>query len=118
MHALAQILKTQLNVAESDVEDALKIKHKSGGDVGEILCRKMVISEHQLLEARGIQFQLPVWQKIPLENIQRDFTQKVPIQFLKKYNMLPLEYQATAADPSAEPPENDAVHGKNRFRCW
>jgi len=106
MNALTHILKTQFNVAENDVEDALEIKHKSGGDVGEILCRKMVISEHQLLEARGIQFQLPVWQKIPLENIQRDFTQKVPIQFLKKYNMLPLEYQATPADPSVEPSED------------
>ena len=108
MKSLIQILKTQFNVTDNDVEEALNIKAKSGGDVGEILCRKMVISELQLLEAWGIQSQLPVWEKIPLENIQRDFTQKVPIQFLKKYHLLPLEYQTTSASPSNDSSENEA----------
>ena len=66
MHALTQILKTQFNVSENDMEEALKLKGKNGGDLADILCRKMVISEHQLMEARGIQYQLPVWEKIPL----------------------------------------------------
>ena len=105
MQPLTQILKSHFNVSDADVEEAQKNRGKSGGDLGEILCRKMVITEHQLLEARGIQYQLPVWQKIPLENIQRDFTQKVPIQFLKKYHMLPLERQTTPKKPSGLPSE-------------
>lgn len=108
MKPLTQILNTQFNVSEQDVDEALQIKGKTGGDVGEILCRKMVITEHQLLAARGIQYQLPVWDKIPLENIQRDFTQKVPIQFLKRFHMLPLEIQAAPVGSSEEPPEIQA----------
>ncbi|RLC18823.1 MAG: type II secretion system protein GspE [Deltaproteobacteria bacterium] len=108
MQPLSQILNTQFNVSEQDVDEALQIKGKTGGDVGEILCRKMVITEHQLLAARGIQYQLPVWDKIPLENIQRDFTQKVPIQFLKRFHMLPLEIQAAPVGSSEEPPEIQA----------
>ena len=91
MKSLTHILKSQFNVSEQDVAEVLKAKGTKGGDVGEILSRKMVITENQLLAARGIQYQLPAWEKIPLENSQRDFTQKVPIQFLKKYYLLPLE---------------------------
>ena len=94
MKSLTHILKTQFNVSEQDMSEALEAKHTKGGDVGEILSRKLVITEKQLLAARGIQYQLPSWEKIPLENIQRDFTQKVPIQFLKKYYLLPLERQS------------------------
>jgi general secretion pathway protein E len=93
MESLTHILETQFNVSEQDVAEALKANGTKGGDVGEILSRKMVITENQLLAARGIQYKLPSWEKIPLENIQRDFTQKVPIQFLKKYYLLPLERQ-------------------------
>jgi len=60
MKPLIQILKTQFNVSEQDVADALETKGKTDGDVGEILCRKMVITEEQLLEARGIQYHLQI----------------------------------------------------------
>jgi len=112
MKPLSHILKTQLNVSEQDVAEALETKDKTDGDVGEILCRKMVITEEQLLEARGIQYQLPVWDKIPLENIQRNFTQKVPIQFLKKYHMLPLEITAPSDEAPEGSSEND-IEGHN-----
>lgn len=112
MKSLTQILKTQFNVSEQEVEEALETRGKEDGDVGEILCRKMVITEEQLLEARGIQYQLPVWEKIPLENVQRNFTQKVPIQFLKKYHMLPLELKAPLDESSGGSSEND-IEGHN-----
>ena len=112
MKPLIQILKTQFNISEQDVADALENKGKTDGDVGEILCRKMVITEEQLLDARGIQYQLKVWKKIPLENIQKDFTQKVPIQFLKKYLMLPLEVKALSVESSGRSSEND-IEGHN-----
>ncbi|MBW2296517.1 MAG: hypothetical protein JRF32_02765, partial [Deltaproteobacteria bacterium] len=55
MQQLTQILKSQFNIAESDLSEALKIKDEKGGDVGDILLDKMLISEDQLLSARGIQ---------------------------------------------------------------
>jgi len=112
MKPLIQILKTQFDVSDQDVVDALETKGKRDGDVGEILCRKMVITEEQLLQARGIQYHLPVWEKIPLGNIQKNFTQKVPIQFLKKYHMLPLEVKAPSDESSGRSSEND-IEGHN-----
>lgn len=107
MQSLTQILKTQFNVSEEEMDEALDLKSKNGGDVGEILCRKNVLTEHQILEARGIQYHLPVWDRIPLENIQKDFAQKVPIQFLKKYQMLPLEFQTAPSGPSGLSPATE-----------
>ncbi len=102
MQQITQILKSQLNISESDLSEALKIKDEKGGDVGDILLDKMLISEDQLLAARGLQYQVPVWEKIPMQNIQRDVTQKVPIQFLKKYLMLPLENQILPAGKTGQ----------------
>jgi len=38
----------------------------------------------------SIQYDIPFWPDLPLENFKTDFTSQVPIQFLKKYAMIPL----------------------------
>lgn len=44
-----------------------------------------------MLEALSIQYDIPFWPKLPLNNIGTDITHNVPMQFLKKYFMVPLE---------------------------
>jgi len=90
MKSLLHILKTDLNVPEPDLSEALEAANEKGGDLGDILYQKKVITEKQLLTALGLQYQIPFWEKLPLECIGRDFADKVPIQFLKKHHMLPL----------------------------
>ncbi len=87
---LTQILKETFGVSEEDLKEAQKIKTEKGGHFGEILVAKKIIAEKQLLEALSNQYDIPFWSELPLENFKTDFTNQVPIQFLKKYVMVPL----------------------------
>ncbi len=87
---LTQILKESFGVAGEDLKEAQKVKTEKGSRLGEILVAKKIITEKQLLEALSIQYDIPFWPDLPLENFKTDFTSQVPIQFLKKYAMVPL----------------------------
>ncbi len=101
MHkTLLQILEDKIGISSEDVETALALKAEKGGAIGEILMRKQIITETQLLEALSTQHEMPFWPELPLENLGNNFTQHVPIQFLKKFIMVPLE--------SARPTLSDA----------
>jgi general secretion pathway protein E len=90
---LTQILKEHCHVTDNDITDALKVQEEKGGDIGSILKMKKVISEKQLLEAIGLQYDIPFWAKLPLEAIGKNFAQQVPSPFLKKHLIVPLEKQ-------------------------
>ena len=88
---LLEILKNKFNISSDDIDTALALKMEKGGTIGDILMRKKIITENQLLEALSIQHEMPFWPELPLENLGNSFTQHVPIQFLKKSIMVPLE---------------------------
>ena len=88
---LLEILKSKFNISSDDIDTALALKTEKGGTIGDILMRKKIITENQLLEALSIQHEMPFWPELPLENLGNSFTQHVPIQFLKKSIMVPLE---------------------------
>ena len=102
---LAEILVDRYDLNEDALTEARRIRQDKGGRIGDILVQQKNISEKQLLEARSIQYDLPYWPKLPLENTESELTDNVPIQFLKKYNMVPLEYlnPITAADCGLAP---------------
>ena len=87
---ISQIFRENLNISEEDLKEAQKIKAEKGGDLGEILVTKKMITERQLLEALSIQYDMPFWPELPIEKYKTDFTDHIPIQFLKKYIMIPL----------------------------
>ena len=93
---LSQIFRENLNISEEELKEAQRIKAEKGGDFGEILVTKKMITERQLLEALSIQYDMPFWPELPLEKYKTDFTDRVPIQFLKKYIMVP-----SSAKPSS-----------------
>ena len=97
---LAQILIDNFGLSEDDLAESQTIKSEKGGSLGDILLQQNVISEPKLLEALSRQYDLPYWSKLPLDHIESGFTKKIPIQFLKKFYMVPLEYlkPITAAD--------------------
>jgi general secretion pathway protein E len=108
---LAEILADNYNLNEEALADARRIQEDKGGRIGEILVQQNNISEKQLLKALSTQYGLPYWPKLPMENIESEFTDKIPIQFLKKYNMVPLEYQnpLTAANCGLAPLNTDGA---------
>jgi len=97
---LSQIFKQYLNIPEEDLKEAHQIKTEKGGDLGEILVSKKMITERQLLEALSIQYDIPFWPELPLEKYSTGYTSQIPIQFLKKYIMVPLI--AEIHDPGSE----------------
>jgi general secretion pathway protein E len=87
---LGEILKEICSFSEEIFEEALEIQRKEGGRIGEILVQKGAIGEGDLLKARGIQFGLSLWSTISPEDMDTSFTEHIPIQFLKKYKMVPV----------------------------
>ena len=102
---LSEILVDNYGLSEDALAEAQRLKQEKGGRIGHILVQQKNISETQLLEALSIQYGIPYWPKLPLENVESDFTDKIPIQFLKKYNMVTVEYPApiTAANCGLAP---------------
>jgi general secretion pathway protein E len=90
---LAEILVDNYGLDEEILAEAQRLRQEKGGRIADILVQQKNISETQLMEALSVQYDLPYWPKLPLENIESEFTETIPIQFLKKYFMVPLEYQ-------------------------
>jgi general secretion pathway protein E len=89
MKLIGEILSETCGLSEEALSEALKIQEEKGGRIGEILIRQKAISEADLLKALSIQFGLRFSSHLPTD-LQTAFTEQVPIQFLKKYNMVPV----------------------------
>lgn len=112
---LSHILKSKYAVAEEDYADAERIVREKGGNIKELILHRKIVSETQLLDALAIQYDLPFWPELPLESFGDDATREIPIQFLKKYIMVPLVLRddklSENADKSAdEESRPDAVN--------
>lgn len=90
MKLIGEILMETKGLSEEALAAALAIQVEKGGRIGEILIRQKAISEDDLLEALGIQFGMTFSPTLPTGDLQTEFTEKVPIQFLKKYSMVPV----------------------------
>lgn len=103
---LAHILKHQFALPEDALADAQHIQQEKGGRLGDILVQRQVISETQLLEALSVQYGIPFWPELPMENIMgNDFAKKISIQFLKRHHIVPL----AVPDPAATEQSDDAL---------
>jgi general secretion pathway protein E len=106
--SLPYILQEKFGVSEEKIEEVRKGKDQTNGFIGEALLNRKIISEAQLLGALSIQYNLPFWQNLPLDHIRGDFTQQIPIQFLKKHVMVPLiRHPVTENETSMLPDGND-----------
>ena len=90
MKLIGEILIETCGLSEEALLNSLKIQEENGGRIGEILIRQKAISEPDLLGALGIQFGLPLSLTLPTEDLKTVFTETIPIQFLKKYKMVPV----------------------------
>jgi len=105
---LSQILIDKFGVAEEDVLEAKKGQTERAGTIGEILVEKNMITELQLLEALSVLYDLPFLSDLPLDSLGTNFTQQVPIQYLKKHLMVPLQQTESTAVADAD---KDKVKG-------
>jgi general secretion pathway protein E len=87
---IGEILRDTCSLSENVLSEALAIQEEKGGRIGEILIQRGAITEEDLLKALGIQFGLPLWSTISKEDMDISFTEDIPIQFLKKYTIIPV----------------------------
>ena len=103
MKSLGKILVESFGLAPENIEQALLIQKVKGGRLGEILVHQKVLSPEDLLSARSVQCGLDLLKHLP-PNTDPFFTSKVPIQYLKKFKMIPVatpqESYIALADPT------------------
>jgi general secretion pathway protein E len=109
---IGEILREIWALSKDALAEALQIQKEKGGSIGEVLIQRGAITEADLLKALGIQFGLPLWPIISTEDMDISFAQHIPIQFLKKYKMVPVSTHDDGAyiavnDPMAFQPLDD-----------
>jgi general secretion pathway protein E len=73
---LSQIFIENYGLSEDLLDEARQIHAEKGGSIGQILVDQKNLSEAQLLEALKIQYDLPFWPKLHVDNNGLDFTEK------------------------------------------
>ena len=111
MKLIGEILSETCGLSEEALTEALQAQREKGGRIGEILIDQKAVSEADVLKGLGVQFGLAFWPSLPTDNLKTDFPQQVPIQFLKKYTMVPVVKEDAAFiavnDPLAFQPLDD-----------
>ncbi|MCG6894012.1 MAG: type II secretion system ATPase GspE [Desulfobacteraceae bacterium] len=103
MHpTLSEILTTRFDVPEDILSEAYNSLAEKGGDLGEYLLRRGALEETALLQAYSDRFDLPFLPDLPFADYDATFTKTVPIQFLKRYSMVPLVRPAGHAGEGEE----------------
>mgnify|MGYP000025304554 FL=1 len=89
MKRIGEILIEDYGLTSTAFESALQAQKESGDLIGEILKKNGEVDEVVLLQALGRQFGIEVRRNLPTD-INTDFTEKVPIGFLKQYKLVPV----------------------------
>ncbi len=91
--------------------EAHAAKARAGSGFFETLVRKKAIDEVRLLKLLSAHFNLPFWNELPMESVNIDFTQSIPIAYLRKHKIVPLITVESAViavnDPTHFQPADD-----------
>ncbi len=106
---LDDILFEQWQVPEETLAEARRLADQKGAGLGEVLVQKKVLTEDDFLKALGQYYALPVWTELNGDPKGFVYTDKVPIQFLKKHHMVPLLVAGPEAGEPVSPHDEVAV---------
>jgi len=80
-----------LGLSKEIIENARNIHAAKGDGIVDILIQQKAIAETDLLQAMSSQFGVPFVADLSMEDLNIDFTKQIPIQYLRKHKMVPLE---------------------------
>ncbi|HTZ40419.1 MAG TPA: type II secretion system ATPase GspE [Syntrophales bacterium] len=90
-----------LDEAFAPVQEAEPARRRT---IGELYSQKKATDEIGQLRSLSIQFGIPLLAELPIDHMSVDFTRKIPIQYLKKQKIVPLEtpdaFLIAVSDPS------------------
>ncbi|CAM4471252.1 type II secretion system ATPase GspE [Corallococcus exiguus] len=86
------------------IQEALATQQEKGGRLGEILVGMKAVSEEDVARALGHQLDLPYLQRIFAEEVDADLVKRIPINFARQTQLLPLSMEGdevvlAVADP-------------------
>ncbi len=87
---IGEIATERYGLSVSALEKALEKQVETKGRLGEILIKNGDLQEMDVLNGLGVQFEMEVYPRLPT-NIRTDFTEIIPIGFLKTNRMVPFE---------------------------
>ena len=101
------ILRHRFDIADEVLSEARHLQKDKGGRLGDILVERNTITETQMLEALGMQYELPFWPELPMENIGSEFSKKISIQFLKRHHIIPMSVPSPTSQPGTASSESE-----------
>ncbi|BCO09783.1 type II secretion system protein GspE [Desulfolithobacter dissulfuricans] len=117
MKSLGEILTQEFHVPPEAIDQALQQQQEKGGRIGEILVQHKKISEHDLLLARSHQSGLEIKHSLP-QDLDHFFVDRIPIQFLKKYKMIPVATREESFIAIGEPLYFQQLDDLQRILDW
>ncbi len=90
--SLGQILVDSETISAQELEEALEAQKEKGQDVklGEVLVEKDLVSEEDMLKALAQQLDLPYYDRLPINDIDSELVDNIPIQFCRDNKILPI----------------------------
>ena len=89
MKRIGELLIEEFGLASKALEQALDAQKEGGDLIGEILIKNGELDEFTVLQVLGMMFDMEVRKSLPAD-IKTDFTERVPISFLKQHKMVPI----------------------------
>ncbi len=87
---LQDILIEKYDISIEGLTDSGALAKEQGLKATEVYIKKGLLTEEQILDAVSEQYNIPLYDEIPFDQISTFFTQSVSIQFLKKNYMVPV----------------------------
>ncbi len=107
---LLERLKRHIQIDEQTVAELRAIGIEKDCGIGDALLQKNLFSdENQRLSFYSSQYHAPVLESLPIEGLSTEFTDRIPISFLKKYLMIPIYQGARCTVAVCPPPRPQAL---------
>jgi len=91
---LLETLKGCASLSEQQVEKIERLINGGRANIGELLIKRKLVNESQLLSAYSEVFGIPVCATVQPDESVRNIPEQVPATFLKRYLMVPLKMSA------------------------
>ncbi len=107
---IGEILIEKGVITEDQLQEALSIQaERPGRKIGEILIKQKYITESELKSALAEQFGLPFLPHIDISRIPEDAVNKIPINYARKNEVIPVEQRGNVVVIAISDPTNVSV---------
>jgi len=90
IETLSRIIQNRFGISRDILIAAEDSAKKHGESLKDTLIKKKIVTEKLILKAFELQYNIPFRDRLDFQGISFDFTNIIPIHFLKKYYIVPL----------------------------